>query len=129
MPMVIVGILTWWYSTGFIQAMRSVGRRLGGWVDFFSIDLLIKTLFSPFRQISAGRVDGPLVEQLKAFGDKLLSRIIGAVVRTIVMVVGIMMLAGVSILGVVYLILWLAMPLLPLVGLTLALTGWVPWQF
>ena len=127
--MVIVGILTWWYSAGFVQALHAVGGRLAGWFDFFSIDLLIKTLFSPFRQISAGRVDGPLVEQLKAFGDKLLSRVIGAVVRTIVMIIGICMLAVISILGLLYLLLWLVMPLLPLIGLTLALTGWVPWRF
>lgn len=127
--MVIVGILTWWYSAGLLQASRAVGRRLAGLFDYFSLDILIKTLFSPFRQISAGRVDGPIGDQLRAFVDKLISRIIGAIVRSIVMVVGVMSLAVASITGATYLLIWLLMPVLPLVGLTLALTGWIPWRF
>lgn len=126
--MVIVGIITWWYSAGFVQALRSVGVRLAGLFDFFSIDLLFKTLFSPFRQISAGSVDGPLGVQLQAFFDKLISRLIGAVVRTVVIFVGIVCLVAMLVLSAFYLLVWLLMPFIPLVGLTLALTGWVPWQ-
>lgn len=126
--MVIVGIITWWYSAGFVQALRSVGVRLAGLFDFFSIDLLLKTLFSPFRQISAGRVDGPLGVQLQALLDKLVSRLIGAMVRTVVMLAGIVSLVVMLLLSAVYLVAWLLMPFIPLVGLTLALAGWVPWQ-
>lgn len=126
--MVIVGILSWWYSAGFRQALAAVGRRLAGLFDFFSIDLLFKTLFSPFRQISAGRIQGPIGVQLRAFVDKLISRIIGAIVRSMVMVVGIISLLTVGLVSLVYIVLWLVMPLLPIIGLTIALTGWVPWQ-
>lgn len=126
--MVIVSIITWWYSAGFVQALGAVGRRLAGLFDFFSIDLLLRTLFSPFRQISAGRVDGPIGVQLQALVDKLVSRVIGAVVRVIVMIAGIISLLVMAAASLLYLVAWLLMPLLPLVGLTLALAGWVPWQ-
>lgn len=126
--MAIVGMLTWWYSAGLMQALRTVSRRLAAVFDFFSIDLLLKTLFSPFRQISAGRVSGPIGVQLRAWLDKLVSRMIGAAVRSIVMLVGTVSLIIVVAVGLLYIVAWLIMPVLPLIGLTLALTGWMPWQ-
>lgn len=96
-------------------------------MDYFSIDLLVKTLFSPFRQISAGSVDGPVGLKLRAFFDKLISRIIGGIVRTIVLVIGLVTIILGLVIGVVYLALWAVIPLLPIAGLVLMLTGWVPW--
>ena len=49
--------------------------------DYFSIDLLVRTWFAPFRQISAGAVDGPIGVQIRAFFDRLISRTIGGIVR------------------------------------------------
>lgn len=125
--MAIVGILIWWYSAGLRQALRSVQARLISMLDYFSIDLLIRTLFSPFRQISAGSVDGPLPVQLRAFVDRLVSRLVGAVVRTMVMIVGLVAIALTVLGGVAYMLVWLAAPFLPLAGLIMMLIGWVPW--
>lgn len=126
--MVIVGMITWWYTAGFALALRSVGRRLMGLFDFFSIDLLLKTMFSPFRQISAGQVDGPIGVQLQALVDKIMSRMIGAAVRSVVMLAGIVSLVVMVVFSALYVAMWLLLPVLPLIGLTLALAGWVPWQ-
>lgn len=125
--MVIVGILTWWYTAGLRQAIRGLQARLMSMLDYFSIDILLRTLFSPFRQISAGSVDGPLPVQLRAFGDRLVSRLVGAVVRLIVMMFGIIAILLTIIAGVFYLLFWLSAPLLPLVGLIMMMIGWVPW--
>lgn len=126
--MAIVGIFWWWYGAGWKAAVRRVQSRLVGVLDYFSIDLLLRTLFSPFRQISAGAVDGPLPVKLRAFFDKLLSRIIGAIVRTIVMIIGLVAIAIGLVLGLCVIVGWALVPLLPLVGLTLTLTGWMPWM-
>lgn len=128
MFMVIVGMITWWYTAGFALVLRSVGRRLMGLFDFFSIDLLLKTMFSPFRQISAGQVDGPIGVQLQALVDKIMSRMIGAAVRSVVMLAGIVSLVVMVVFSALYVAMWLLLPVLPLIGLTLALAGWVPWQ-
>lgn len=125
--MAIVGILMWWYTAGFRQAIRSVQARLISMLDYFSIDLLLRTLLSPFRQISAGAVDGPLPVQLRAFVDRLVSRLVGAVVRSLVMVIGVIAITATIIGGIVYLVIWLSAPFLPLVGLIMMLIGWVPW--
>jgi hypothetical protein len=96
-------------------------------MDYFSIGLLLKTLFSPFRQISAGQVRGPLAVQMRAFFDRLISRLIGAMVRITIMIVGLVAIFFSVIIGVIGLILWAFIPLLPIVGLILWLIGWMPW--
>lgn len=125
--MFIVGLLSWWYGAGWRRCVMSVGDRLLNAYDYFSIDLLIKTLFSPFRQISAGQVNGPIEVQFRAILDKLISRVIGAIMRTIVIVVGSAALLVSALLGLIRIILWPLVPLLPIAAAVLAMSGWVPW--
>lgn len=126
--MFIVGMFTWWYSGGWLQCVLSVRDRLLSTYDYFSIDLLIKTLFAPFRQISAGKVRGPIGVQLRALFDQLISRVIGGVVRSAVIVIGSLTLCVVALLGAFRIIIWPLIPLLPIVGVVFAMTGWIPWQ-
>lgn len=125
--MFIVGILSWWYGAGWRQRFVMLRERLATTIDYFSIDLLAGTLFSPFRQISAGRVNGPLGVKMRAFLDRLISRCIGAMVRSAVIVIGIMAILMHGIIGCVTLIVWALLPSLPVVGLGLYLIGWLPW--
>lgn len=124
--MVIVGLLSWWYTAGWRQRMRLLGERLARTFDTFSIDLLVKTWFSPFRQISAGKVNGPIGVQLRAFADRLISRVVGGVIRTGVIIFGSIWLLIVALAGVVELLLWLVVPLFPVIGALLMAIGWVP---
>lgn len=126
--MFIVGMFTWWYSGGWLQCVLSVRDRLLSTYDYFSIDLLIKTLFAPFRQISAGKVRGPIGVQLRALFDQLISRVIGGVVRSAVIVIGSLTLCIVALLGAFRIVIWPLIPLLPIVGVVFAMTGWIPWQ-
>ena len=126
--MFIVGMLFWWYSAGWKRCLLNVVDNLAGLYDYFSFELLIKTLFSPFRQISAGRVRGSLEVQFRAWLDRLISRLIGAFIRLIVIIVGTLTLVVASVIGLVRIVLWPIVPWLPIVGLAVALTGWVPWK-
>lgn len=126
--MFIVGLAKWWYTLGWKGRVRAVGQSLLGVYDYFSIDLLIRTLFAPFKQDSAGRVDGPMNVQMKAFFDQLTSRLIGAVMRTILIVVGSVTLLLVTIWGLVRLVIWPIVPSLPAVAVVLAMSGWIPWK-
>lgn len=126
--MQVVGAIIWWYSNGWIQAARRLAMRLDGLRDYFSIGLLLTTLFAPFRQISAGGVSGGLDAQFRAFIDKTISRLIGAFIRLIVLIIGIISIVVGALLGLFALILWAFVPFLPIVGLVLMLTGWVPWK-
>lgn len=95
--------------------------------DYFSLDLLIRTLFAPFRQISAGRVRGPIGVQLRAWFDRLISRVIGAIVRSMVIVIGIFALVVAAVIGMIRLIAWPLIPVSPIIAVAFALIGWVPW--
>jgi len=92
-------------------------------LETFSVGLLLRTLFAPFRQISAGNVQGPMAVQVRALGDRLFSRVFGAVVRGFFILFGLIgaLLAGLF--GLVQLLLWPLLPVLPLVGLLLMVLG------
>jgi len=124
MIMLFVSLLQWWYSDGWRRRAKIVSAQIDGMIDYFSIDLLAKTLFSPFRQISAGKIDGPLGVQLRAFADKLISRVIGAMIRTVLLIAGMITIALTALFGMVILIIWAIVPVLPLVGIILAGMGY-----
>ncbi len=127
--MFIVWALEWWYGAGYKAELLRVRERLASSYDYFSIGLLAKTLFSPFRQISAGKVSGSLAVIWRAFVDRLISRIIGAIVRTIFIVVGSIWLAILATVSIIMLIGWAVVPFLPFIGFVAAVAGWVPqWQ-
>lgn len=126
--MFVIGTLSWWYGAGWRQRLAMLRERLANTIDYFSIDLLARTLFSPFRQISAGKVNGPIGVIIHAFLDRLISRMIGAMVRSTMIIVGVMAIILHSVIGIISLTVWALIPLFPLVGLVLFGLGWVPWS-
>jgi hypothetical protein len=124
--MFLVGIFTWWYGDGWQARIRITKNRLASSADYFSIGSLVTTLFNPYRQISAGRVEGPLAEQMRAFADRLVSRFIGAMVRSAIILAGSIFMLGQIIFGVIEVALWPIIPLFPVIGLIMMIVGWVP---
>lgn len=125
--MFIVGILGWWYGRGWALRVTRLREQLVGILDYFSIDLLMRTLFAPFRQISAGKVRGPIGVQMRAFFDRLISRTIGAVVRLVMIIVGSAAIILYVVIDGLFLVLWGVIPLVPLIAVVLFLMGWIPW--
>ena len=124
--MFLVGIISWWYGSGWKGQLSRIRDRLAVTAGYFSIGQLFATLFSPFRQISAGSTNGPVGVQLRALFDNILSRVIGAVVRLFTILAGVIILIAQSIFEVVILIIWLILPAFPVIGLLLFAIGWVP---
>lgn len=126
--MFLTGLISWWYSNGWLNRVRIIKDRIAASADFFSVELLASTLFAPFRQISATRItSGSIKFKLQNLFDRTLSRVIGAIVRTIVIIIGLLTITVQAIFGLVVLIIWLLAPLLPVAGLTLMTIGWLPW--
>jgi hypothetical protein len=121
--MFLVGILSWWYGNGWRQRFTLLKERLGATADFFSIGLLAKTLFAPFRQISAGKVSGSAKVQLQALFDQLISRLIGAIARFCLMIVGLIVLVIQLAWSAVVLVVWVLVPILPIAGIITAILG------
>ena len=124
--MFFVGIISWWYGTGWKGQLRRIRSRLAATAGFFSIGQLFSTLFSPFRQISAGSVNGSIANHMRAFFDKTLSRIIGAIVRSVTILAGIISLLFQFVFELIISIIWLILPAFPVVGLILFVIGWAP---
>ena len=124
--MFLVGLLNWWYGEGWRLQMRRARGYLLGTAGFFSLGQLLTTLFAPFRQISAGQVNGPVGVQFRAFLDRTFSRVFGAVFRSIFIIIGSLTLALILIYSVVIIVFWLIVPVLPVVGLIMTAIGWMP---
>lgn len=124
----ITALLGWWYGAGWQLQASEVLRRFDELSDSFSIGLLLRTLFSPFRQISAGGVQGPLGVQMRAWVDRLVSRFIGALIRTAVIIAGLITMLIFGLVSLLLLMIWPLIPLLPFIGLLLSSMGWVPWM-
>lgn len=61
---------------------------------------------------------------MHALFDRTFSRCIGFLVRSIVIVTGCLAAGLVIIAGVVWALLWLVLPVLPVIGVFLMLSGW-----
>jgi len=115
--MVFISLFSWWYTTGWLTLITKASKRVESVLKFFSVPLLLGSLFAPFRQISAGRVNGPLNVQLQAWGDRLFSRVIGAFIRTFLIVIGLVIVVAMSVISLIFMIAWPLVPLAPIIGL------------
>lgn len=124
----LMAFFSWWYGAGWRHQAAVVSEQLAHLLDTFSFSLLLKTLFSPFRQISAGTVGGPLGVQLQAWFDRLVSRFIGAMVRVTMMIAGSVIIFGTLMFGVIRMGLWPVLPLVPFIVLALWWGGALSWK-
>lgn len=111
--MLVVSFFQWWYGRGFSEYLASFVDGLRDAADFFSIRLLVRNLFAPFRQISAEKqINLPLNARIHAWFDLLISRLVGATVRFMILIAGTVVMILRAGIGLVLGILWPLMPLL-----------------
>lgn len=126
--MFLVGLISWWYGQGWVEQWRRNGDMFLRTLEFFSVGQLLSTLFSPFRQISAGsQGNGSLASSFSVFFDKLISRIIGSIIRTFTILAGVITIALQAIYVGVIMVFWWLVPLLPIAGLVAFMIGWMPY--
>jgi hypothetical protein len=84
--MTIQLMMRWWYGSGFGWVFRGLLLdKLHYVAEVFSTKEMITTLFAPFRQTYAGKPHG--VSALQALADRTVSRVIGFVVRSLLLIV------------------------------------------
>lgn len=106
----------WWYTVGWIDQIQLVRERLIRLSDFFSMGLLVKNLFKPFKQLDTDTVKGSLDVVLRAWVDRMISRMIGAMIRTTLILVGVVSWLVGLLMGIVWLVVWPTLPVFPVVG-------------
>ena len=126
--MVIISLLSWWYSEGWLEQIGLTKRSFIKLADKFSIGMLLKTLFAPFRQISVGEQAGKTASLASVIADKLISRLVGSVMRLVMVFVGTLALSIYAIISVFRLASWPLLPLAPVLGLILMASVGAPWK-
>lgn len=122
--MLVLDLLSWWYSRGFSELINGLKERLRDAADFFSIRLLMQNFFSPYRQISAqGTSSSAVNDRMQAFLDSLISRVVGTVVRLFVLLAGIIVIVLQITVGVVMIMIWPLIPMTVVGGVILCLGG------
>lgn len=104
---------SWHYTSAFREAFVIWKNFLVFFYDFFSISLLFKTFFSPWRRLDE---DKPGILNIQDFISVLiintLMRLVGAIARFFVITIGLCTLALTLILEALFFMVWLLLPLL-----------------
>lgn len=123
--MAIAEMFLWWYASGWRVFINKLRTSLTNITDFFSMSSLVRTLFKPYRQISAETASDHASLDIKfhMFLDRLISRIVGFVSRLFLLFAGIIIISVGGIISLILIILWPIIPLAPVAGIILALIG------
>ena len=91
-------------------------------LNYFSLPILFKTLFSPWHRYSASygkRIDFKRFFETLVFN--LMSRIIGFIIRSVFVVFGVLMEIFIVLAGIVIFVTWLVLPFVLIIGLVFGL--------
>lgn len=123
--MAFAEMILWWYTAGWGVFIQKLKTFLSSVTDFFSMDSLVRTLFKPFRQISAEAASehASLDMKFHMFLDRLVSRFIGFFSRLTLLITGMILIVLVGVLSLILIILWPVLPLAPIAGMVLAAMG------
>lgn len=112
-------LVKWWYGRGWQLMFRASLSRLSRLNDVFSVDILLRTLFAPWRRIVTYPGAG-IDAHLRAMLDNFVSRCVGFVVRiSVLFVVFVLAVLQVGI-GIAQVLIW---PLFPLLSLAAVVWG------
>ena len=123
--MAFVEMFSWWYIKGWSVFIHKVRDILSNITDFFSMDSLIRTLFQPFRQISAttASADSSFDLKFQMFLDRLVSRFVGFFMRFLLLIIGCFIIIVGGIVSLIFIIAWPLVPFLPIVGIIVSIAG------
>ncbi len=115
----------WHYSKGFAELINTIKNFLWFISHFFSIKLLLKTLFAPWRRMGESYGDGFNLEAFaSAFIVNSLMRIVGFVTRAIIIFVGLVSYTIVLVFGLSIVFIWLFLPII-LIGILILATTFI----
>lgn len=107
--MLLISLFSWWYQDGWALVVKSFRKRTTDIIESFSVTMLLRTLFSPWRRIIS-YPDKNLAANFYALLDNIISRMVGFSVRLMVLIGAALILVISLIITLVELVLW---PLIP----------------
>lgn len=107
----VFDLLVWWYSKGWLKAWQEIPVTLQKVQRTFTLPVLLRTLFSPWKQIISGG-GRSIDEKFRALIDNLVSRTIGFFVRLGVLILALIIMAATTLVTIGLAVAWPAVPLL-----------------
>ncbi len=119
-------MLSQWLVWHFIGVPKNILRIFKGFLlfnfNYFSVPFLLKTFFTPWRRYKESYGRGfDLKRYLEAFIFNSTSRILGAIVRTVIILVGLIFEVFIFITGIVAFLIWIFLPILLIISFYLSL--------
>jgi hypothetical protein len=121
MLMLVIGFLQWWYGPGWRDMGHRVLGRAGSFARHFSLPILLRTMFQPWRRIMTPS-GGSLQQRVQAMLDNLVSRWVGFSIRLLSLIAAVILMVATTIIGGLLFLLW---PALPVISLGLMAAGLV----
>jgi len=118
----------WWHYTLAYRNLWGIYTNYFWFIyNFFSIPLLFRTMFYPWKKMGEDYKKGFDVKSFfSTFIINTFMRLVGVLIRFITIVAGLVALAFVNIFGIVAVVVWTIMPLIILTTFIFALVGIVP---
>jgi hypothetical protein len=101
----------WYYTQGTADLFQNIGHIMSGLVRFFSFGRIFSTLLSPWRRMH-DPYKGGIEDRLTTLTANIATRVFGAVLRLLVVVLGMAALAFASVASLAVIIFWVAGPAL-----------------
>ncbi len=118
----VLDFSVWYYTRAFRDILAVWMNFMWFILHFFSIPLLLRTLFSPWRRMTDSDKRTSIEDFMEAFVMNIMTRIFGAIVRLSIILCGILFL----LLGVIALFaviaLWVCLPVLLIMALSTGVT-------
>lgn len=122
----IVVMFKWWYSEGWKHAFMSVILRSNNMLEKFSVPILLKTLFEPWKQIKSYAGSGSsLNDKAYVLFDNAFARTFGFILRINLIIIAMIISVLVGLVSLVLAIVWPVIPFLPVVFVVLGLQSYV----
>lgn len=119
--MLAIALMQWWYFKGWLEAGKRGLGMARSVLQSFSVPILARTLFAPWKQIVALSQPNETVQmKLRKVLDNLVSRVVGFMVRSLTLIAAMILALAALITGLAIIIIW---PLLPLSVLLLIAKG------
>jgi len=110
---IILRFWSWYYSTATKGILRGWRNSIIFVREYYSISLLLRTLFSPWRRdITKYRRGFSVKNFLETLSFNLISRSLGFSIRLFTIVIGLISFLGVIIIGAIIFITWLILPII-----------------
>lgn len=119
---IILGYLKWHYS----KAIHSLSQILNNFLyfisEFFSLKLLFRNFFSPWKRMTDEYPNSfNLKDYFYAFMTNLIVRVVGIIMRTFIIIIGLICFITFVLAYPIIIVLWLILPLIVIILMLMGL--------